>query len=147
MRRLGHTLLKQKSPGAPIVLSRNTSFWLCKGNAGVCIHTPPECKVPAVPGASPFAGGRLDQSIYIELIIDGEIVERWSRQRRSSFKPDRWRSLARQAPSIDQLVRERHVSVLRRFASLLDSLKPITIRCCVTTVFLSFTGASESRTH
>lgn len=71
------------SPGAPIVLRRNTSFWLGKGNAGVCIHTPPEGKEPisgdqikpAVPGASPFAGGRLDRTIYIELIIDGEIVD------------------------------------------------------------------------
>ena len=50
---------------------------------GVCIHTPPEGKQPisgdqikpAVPGASPYAGGRLDQTVYIELIIDGEIVD------------------------------------------------------------------------
>lgn len=75
-------IVEVKSPGAPIVLRRNTSFWLGKGNAGVCIHTPPQSKKPisgdqikpAVPGASPFAGGRLDQTIYIELIIDGEIV-------------------------------------------------------------------------
>jgi hypothetical protein len=31
--------------------------------------------MPAVPGASPYAGGRLDQTIYVELIIDGEIVD------------------------------------------------------------------------
>ena len=76
-------IVEVKSPGAPIVLRRDTSFWLGKGNAGVCIHTPPEGKVPisgdqiqpAAPGASPFAGGRLDQTIYIELIIDGEIVD------------------------------------------------------------------------
>jgi len=76
-------LVEVKSTGAPIVLRRNTSFWLGKGNAGVCIHTPPEGKEPisgdqikpAVPGASLFAGGRLDQTIYVELIIDGEIVD------------------------------------------------------------------------
>lgn len=76
-------IVEVKSPGAPIVLNRNKSFWLGDGNAGVCIHTPPEGKEPiskdqiksSVPGASPFAGGRLDQTIYIELIIDGEIVD------------------------------------------------------------------------
>jgi hypothetical protein len=76
-------IVEVKSPGAPIVLRRDTSFWLGKGNAGVCIHTPPEGKepisgdqiMPAVPGASPYAGGRLDQTIYVELIIDGEIVD------------------------------------------------------------------------
>jgi hypothetical protein len=76
-------MVEVKSPGAPIVLRRNTSFWLGKGNAGVCIHTPPEGKEPisgdqikpAVSGQSPYAGGRLDQTIYIELIIDGEIVD------------------------------------------------------------------------
>jgi len=72
-----------KSSGAPIVINRNTSFWLGKGNAGACIHAPPEGKepisgdqiVPIVSGARPFAGGCLDQTIYIELIIDGEIVD------------------------------------------------------------------------
>lgn len=76
-------MVEIKCLGAPIVLRRDTSFWLGKGNAGVCIHTPPQGKQPisgdqikpAVPGASPFAGGRLDQTIYIELIIDGEIVD------------------------------------------------------------------------
>jgi hypothetical protein len=76
-------IVEVKSPGAPIVLRRDTSFWLGKGNAGVCIHTPPEGKepisgdkiMPAVPGASPYAGGRPDQTIYVELIIDGEIVD------------------------------------------------------------------------
>jgi hypothetical protein len=76
-------ILKVKSPGAPILLRRGPSFWLEKGNAGVCIHTPPEGKEPisgaqikpAVSGASPFAGGRLDKTIYIELIVDGEIVD------------------------------------------------------------------------
>jgi hypothetical protein len=76
-------MVEVKSLGAPIVLRRNTSFWLGEGNAGVCIHTPPVGKEPisgdqikpAVLGSSPFAGGRLDQTIYIELIIDGEIVD------------------------------------------------------------------------
>lgn len=76
-------IIAVKSPGAPIVLRPNTSFWLGKGNAGVCIHTPPAGKepisgdqiTPAVSGQSPFAYGRLDQTIYVELIIDGEIVD------------------------------------------------------------------------
>ena len=76
-------LLKLKSKGAPIVLRRGPSFWLDGKSTGVCIHTPPDGKEPisgdqikpAVSGASPFAGGRLDQTIYIELIVDGEIID------------------------------------------------------------------------
>jgi hypothetical protein len=76
-------ILEVKSSGAPILLRRGPNFWLDKGKAGVCIHTPPEGKEPisgdqikpAVPGASPFAGGRLDQTVYFELIVDGEIVD------------------------------------------------------------------------
>jgi hypothetical protein len=76
-------LVEVKSSSVPNFLRRNTSFWLGKGKAGVCIHIPPEGKEPisgdqispTVSETSRFAGGRLDQTIYIELIIDREIVD------------------------------------------------------------------------
>ncbi len=66
-------LLKVKSQGAPIVLRRGANFFLGGGEAGVCIHTPPE-------GTEPQSGADVDLSklqntIYIELIVDGEIVD------------------------------------------------------------------------
>jgi hypothetical protein len=67
-------LLKVKSQGAPIVLRRGPSFWLRNGSsAGVCVHTPPEGEAP-VKDANKI-GGRWDRTIYIELIVDGEIVD------------------------------------------------------------------------
>jgi hypothetical protein len=66
-------LLKVKSPGAPIVLKRAPSYWLDESKAGVCIHTPPEGEAPLADATK--AGGRLEQTIYIELIVDGEIVD------------------------------------------------------------------------
>jgi hypothetical protein len=67
-------LLKVKSRGAPIVLRRGASFWLGdEGKAGVCIHTPP---VGEAPIADPTkVAGRWERTIYIELIVDGEIVD------------------------------------------------------------------------
>src|SRR5262245_15743782 len=54
-------LLKVKSKGTSIVLRRAPNFWLGgDSNAGVCIHTPPKGE----------AG-----TIYIELIVDGQIVD------------------------------------------------------------------------
>ena len=54
-------ILKVKSKGESIVLRRAPSFWLGgDSNAGVCIHTP----------AKGEAG-----TIYIELIVDGQIVD------------------------------------------------------------------------
>jgi hypothetical protein len=67
-------LLKVKTPGTPIILRRGPSFWLRDGAiAGVCIHTPPEGEEPAASSAE--AGDRLERTIYIELIVDGEIVD------------------------------------------------------------------------
>jgi hypothetical protein len=67
-------LLKVKSKGAPIVLRRGPSFWLGKeSNAGVCIHTPPQGEDPIV--GDQVTGGRWEQTNYIELIVDGEIVD------------------------------------------------------------------------
>jgi hypothetical protein len=66
-------LLKVKSPGAGIVLRRGPNFWLGdKSKAGVCIHTPPADVVPAADAKD--ARQRRDQ-IYIELIVDGAIVD------------------------------------------------------------------------
>ena len=67
-------LLKVKSKGAPIVLRRGASFWLGdESNAGVCIHTPPKGQAPIADAKN--AGGNWEQSIYIELIVDGDIVD------------------------------------------------------------------------
>ena len=62
------------SPGAPIVLRRGPSFWLGKeSNAGVCVHTPPKGQAPIADASK--VGGRRERTIYIELIVDGEIVD------------------------------------------------------------------------
>jgi len=67
-------ILKVKSQEAPIVLKRGPNFWLGAGTtAGVCIHTPPRGEAPIV-GAN-IVQGRWEQTIYIELIVDGEIVD------------------------------------------------------------------------
>jgi hypothetical protein len=67
-------LLKVKSQGAPIVLRRGPSFWLGDAsNAGVCIHTPPQGEAPIADASQ--AGGRWERTIYLELIVDGEIVD------------------------------------------------------------------------
>ena len=67
-------LLKVKSKGAPIVLRRAPSFWLGdKATAGVCVHTPPAGEAPITDGKD--AKGNWDKTIYIELIVDGEIID------------------------------------------------------------------------
>lgn len=67
-------LLKVRSPGAPIVLRRGASFWLGGGKAaGVCIHTPPAGEEPLVDAKQ--VNGRWAKTVYIELIVDGEIVD------------------------------------------------------------------------
>ena len=66
-------VLKIKSKGAPIVLRRSPSFWLSGKSPGVCIHTPPKGEAPIVDGKD--AKGNWEQTIYIELIVDGEIID------------------------------------------------------------------------
>ena len=67
-------LLKVKSKGAPIVLRRGASFWLGEEkDAGVCVHTPPEGQAPIPDGKD--AKGSWEKTIYIELIVDGEIID------------------------------------------------------------------------
>jgi len=67
-------LLKVKSQGAPIVLRQGPSFWFGnKSSAGVCVHTPPKGEAPIEDGSQ--IGGHWERTIYIELIVDGEIVD------------------------------------------------------------------------
>ena len=67
-------LLKVKSKGAPIVLRRGPSFWLGdKATAGVCVHTPPAGEDPIADGKD--AKGNWEKTIFIELIVDGEIID------------------------------------------------------------------------
>lgn len=67
-------LLKVKTPGAPIVLRRGPNFFLGdKRVAGVCIHTPPEGQAPNTDIKT--VKGNWEQTIYIELVVDGQIVD------------------------------------------------------------------------
>ena len=66
-------LLKVKSKGAPIILRRCPCFWIDGKSPGVCIHTPPKGDAPIVDGKD--AKGNWEQTIYIELIVDGEIID------------------------------------------------------------------------
>ncbi len=75
-------IVKVKSPGAPIVLRRGPSHWFGRENGvwsdgkqktGVCIHTPPEGETPAT--GDQIKPGHLEQTIYIELFVDGEIID------------------------------------------------------------------------
>lgn len=67
-------LLKVKTHGAPIVLRRGANFWLGeKSKSGVCIHTPPEGEAPVADGKD--AKGSWERTIYLELIVDGDVVD------------------------------------------------------------------------
>lgn len=67
-------LLKVKTKGAPIVLRSGPSFWLGnEKNADVCIHTPPQGQTPLADGKD--AKGSWEKTIYIELIVDCEVVD------------------------------------------------------------------------
>lgn len=70
-------LLKVKSAGAPIFLVSKSSF-LGKGRTGVVIHCPPEgWKQPETPnkGYPEESQARWSNTNYIELVVDGEIVD------------------------------------------------------------------------
>ncbi len=64
-------IVSVKTKGAPVVLRRGPSFWV--KDAGVCVHTPPEGQAPIADGKD--AKGNWDKTIYIELIVDGTIVD------------------------------------------------------------------------
>jgi hypothetical protein len=67
-------LLKVRTPGAPIVLRRGPSFWLGEeAAAGVVVHTPAAGE--AAPADAKAAGDRIERTIYLELIVDGQIVD------------------------------------------------------------------------
>jgi hypothetical protein len=67
-------LLEVKTKGAPIVLRRSPSFWFGKEtSAGVCVHTPPEGQAPLSDGKD--ANGDWDKTVYIELIVDGKVID------------------------------------------------------------------------
>ena len=66
--------LQVKSAGAPIVLRRGASFWLRDGaKSGICVHTPPDGQAPITDPKK--IAGRWEQTIYLELIVDGQIVD------------------------------------------------------------------------
>jgi hypothetical protein len=74
-------LLEVKTEGAPIMLVRGKNFFLDDATAGVVVHCPPEGQAdnPATPPA-PIAGVkeprmRWHLTNYIELVVDGEIVD------------------------------------------------------------------------
>jgi len=60
-------ILKVKSKGAPVRLVRGPNFFLGGSKAGVVVHCPPagQAANPATP----------DDQIYIELVVDGDIVD------------------------------------------------------------------------
>jgi len=68
-------ILRVKTPGSSIVLRRKSDFWLAGRSAGVCVHAPPKGQK----GRSPEPGDAKDEfewtSIYIELVVDGEIID------------------------------------------------------------------------
>jgi hypothetical protein len=66
-------LLKVKSKGAPIVLRRGPNFWLGGASHGVCVHTPPADTKPL--SGPDVNSSRWEMSNYIELIVDGTIVD------------------------------------------------------------------------
>ena len=70
--------VKLKTQGAPIVLRQGPSFWLSdSAMAGICIHTPPKGQAASpLPKEFPHAKrSRRSDTIYIELIVDGKIVD------------------------------------------------------------------------
>ncbi len=66
-------LLKVKTKGAPVVLRPGPSFWFGEKAVGVCIHTPPEGQAPNTDIQA--VKGNWEQTIYIELIVDGTIID------------------------------------------------------------------------
>lgn len=75
-------LLKVKSQGAPIFLVRGPNFFLDQKQAGVVIHCPPEGQwdnpnTPEAPieGYTEESRSRWMNTNYIELVVDGEIVD------------------------------------------------------------------------
>ncbi|MBL6707100.1 MAG: hypothetical protein ISQ06_13380 [Planctomycetaceae bacterium] len=75
-------ILKVKSQGAPIFLKQGPNFFLDKDHAGVVVHCPPkgqwdDPKTPESPieGYPTRSRSRWQWTNYIELVVDGEIVD------------------------------------------------------------------------
>jgi hypothetical protein len=70
-------ILKVKSEGAPVFLVRRPSFSLDETKTGVIVHSPPSDQ--ADNAAEPIAVKDVTQtrinSTYIELVVDGEVVD------------------------------------------------------------------------
>jgi hypothetical protein len=66
-------ILRVKSEGAPIVLRRGPNFWLGGASHGVCVHTPPADTKPL--SGPDVNRSRWEMSNYIELVVDGTIVD------------------------------------------------------------------------
>jgi hypothetical protein len=68
-------ILKVKSVGAPVNLMRGPNFFLSGAKAGVVIHCPP-ANAPKVEKAEAGNWKGLALNVtYIELVVDGEIVD------------------------------------------------------------------------
>ena len=73
-------ILKVKTKGAPVFLVRGPDTWLGKLDAGVRIHCPPGQRGEPVTPGTPIPGTtdartRWLYTNYIELIVDGEVVD------------------------------------------------------------------------
>lgn len=84
-------ILKVKSKWAPIYLVRGPNFFLGKEQTGVVVHCPPEGqwdnpKTPEAPieGCPSESRSRWQQMNYIELLVDGQVVD----LNRIPFPPD-----------------------------------------------------------
>jgi hypothetical protein len=73
-------LLKVKTKGAPVILVHAPNFFLENAKAGVVVHSPPagQANNPATPEApinSTNVRERWMYTTYIELVVDGQIVD------------------------------------------------------------------------
>ena len=64
-------LLAVRTKGTPIVLVRGPNFFLGGASAGVVIHAPPADQA----GNPPAPNDPLEASTYIELVVDGDVVD------------------------------------------------------------------------
>ncbi|PHS00910.1 MAG: hypothetical protein COA78_23320 [Blastopirellula sp.] len=67
-------LLKLKSKGAPVILLRSPYTWLGNIKAGVLVHTPPKNQALKSKRSETAKNDYLHDT-YIELIVDGDIVD------------------------------------------------------------------------
>jgi hypothetical protein len=73
-------ILKVKSKGGPLLLVRGPNFFLEQKTAGVVVHCPPEGQhnnpaTPEAPINSTNVRDRYLYMTYIELVVDGQIVD------------------------------------------------------------------------